>query len=278
MEILTDLKWQDIVAILGLIAGVVTVIAYIDQRRKSASDKKLIDFVERHLERDISKEEILDLQTQKRKMEEEVSILVPQLARQAALRQQEHMLQTSLLSYYVEWKKAKEELDSLEIEISLDEKLEKAVLDRMVPEYERKEKEQSYKDRLTILSMGIVFARYILPYTVEDIVQIILAIALGITLFQYMAAKYQGSKHSKQAANAILGLYIFTGVVFLVFGAGLITYSDWDTEIAFGYAFSFFGLLSLAAVKWIRAKIYKYLKYEPNKSSQQDASEAGASA
>jgi len=33
MEMLADLKWQDIVAILGLIAGVVTVIAYIDQRR-----------------------------------------------------------------------------------------------------------------------------------------------------------------------------------------------------------------------------------------------------
>ncbi|MFD3317814.1 hypothetical protein ACE414_09265 [Alteromonas macleodii] len=278
MDIITELKWQDIVAILGLIAGVVTVIAYVDQRRKAASEQKLIDFVERHLERDISKEEILDLQTQKKKMEEEVSVLVPQLARQAALRQQEHMLQTSLLSYYVEWKKTKEELDSLKIDISLDEKLEKAVLDRMVPEYERKEKEQSYKDRLTILSMGIVFSRYILPYAIEDTVQIIMAIALGITLFQYVVTKYQGSKYSKHAAYTILVGYILAGLTSIAFGAALVTYSTWESEVAFGYAFLIFGLLMIIPIKWIKTKLYQYLKYEPNKTSHQDASKAGASA
>ena len=256
----------------------VTVIAYIDQRRKSSSEKKLIDFVERHLERDISKEEIIDLQAKKRKMEEEVSVLVPQLAREAALRQQEHMLQTGMLSYYVEWKKTKEELDGLEIEISLDEKLEKAVLDRMVPEYERKEKEQSYKDRLTILSMGIVFARYILLFGTEGIVQIILAIALGITLFQYVVAKYQGSKYSKRSANIILGIYVILGLASLIFGIALVVFSNWESEIAFGYGFSSFGILILVPTMWVKAKIYEYLKYQPNKSSQQDASKAGASA
>jgi len=85
---ISNLKWQDWAAAVGIIFGIITLLAYLDQRRANKKQNTLIEFVKRHVDKEVTEETIRKLDAQREALQRQVREHIPALARSAVLREQ----------------------------------------------------------------------------------------------------------------------------------------------------------------------------------------------
>src|SRR5687767_6977247 len=99
-DFIVGLRWQDWLTIGGFFFGLVTLLAYIEQRRSTKDASKIAQWAERNLDKAISENEIKNLLVQKAAMQEEISQNIPALARMAVIREQAEHHRTATAEHF----------------------------------------------------------------------------------------------------------------------------------------------------------------------------------
>src|SRR4051794_32863338 len=169
LDLLKGLTWQDWTALAGFAFGIISIIAYIDQRRSAKGQADIIEFVKRNVDKDISDETIKQLQAQREAMERQVNEHVPALARAAVLKEQAEAHASAVSQHYLEWTRIQRELQESPSGGNLDPAVEKIIIDRLVPKYERQVALDKARNRVTVLSVALALTGSIIPNPLDSL-------------------------------------------------------------------------------------------------------------
>jgi hypothetical protein len=212
------LKWQDWATLISICFGIVSLIGYIDQRRTARGQNSITAFAERHVQKDISEEAIAKLQEQRVAMEQDVKLNIPALARTAVLKEQAEMHARAIGQHYVEWKQIQSETVS-PTGGKLDPELEKMIVDRLLPSFERQVALDRLRNRVTVLSVALALVGNALPYPLNTLASILLAFPLGGTLVQFYKATTTDAE-AKRTADLVRLSFIFAYMAAMLLFAG----------------------------------------------------------
>lgn len=225
LRALTQLGWKDWATIVGVLFGVVSMIAYFDQRRSAKQNADISEFLRRHVSKDISEETIERLNAQRRAMEDQVNNNIPKLARRAVLREQEKVHADAVAKHFTEWQKLQEELKSDAADGGVDPAIEKIIVDRLLPQYERATQVDQLRTRTTILSVAVAIAGVALPGVLSWFVSFVLAVPLVATLAQLARETSDPKDFWLTARGIATGLIGVAGVLAIGTGAAFLRLS-----------------------------------------------------
>ena len=178
-----DLTWQDWAAALGVLFGILSLIAYIEQRRATKSQNVFVEFAKRNVDKQITEEQLKELANQKLSMERQVAQAIPALARSAVLREQLAVHARALADHYQHWVNISEELKSTnQQQADIDPGIRAAIEDKLIPSHEASQRRDDLKTRLTILGIASGLAATAFPFPANYLIQGVIAIPLLVTL------------------------------------------------------------------------------------------------
>lgn len=244
LNFFAKMTWQDWVAAIGFIFGVISFIAYWEQKRATKQQEKFFEFAKRHVDKDITEEQLKMLLIQKATMESQITQQIPLLARLAVLKEQAELHVNAIVGHYSQWKNIADEIASRENVSPIDPKIEAFILDKILPQYELRRYQETIRTRVTVLSISMALASSILPFLVKDLVVYMLAIPLVSSLLKLFSMQEDFSHYLPWIRRAIYLIYL--GVI--------ITASVLGSIILFG-SFQLESVKSLGIVAWTFAGI-----------------------
>jgi len=179
MDLITQITWRDCLAIASFIFGIVTLIAYLDQRRSGQRTTILAKWAELNLDKSISEEQIRNLLVQKALMEEEITRTIPALARTAVLEEQAKLHEKALCEHFAAWRVITLELESKKLQSGLDPQLQEAIVDRIFPMHMRHERRDRFRTRVTVLTVGLAASATVLPHPINSVCAIAMVLPLS---------------------------------------------------------------------------------------------------
>jgi hypothetical protein len=222
MEFLSKLTWQDIVTGLSVVFGLVTLIAYLDQRKSNKAQSRMLEFVNRHLDKDITAEEIEELKDKKTKIYIDVNDKLPVLGRITILQDQADFYTKGVVSNYIELKKINEQIFKLESDFKITDiapEIKDYILKEVSPKYRFEEWKSKMRDRLIILFALIVAMGAMSPLWIFTFfIQIPIGVYLIIDAFKYLMISLDEKEERAQIYfNGKILLY-FAGIASIIFG------------------------------------------------------------
>ena len=197
-----NFSWQDLLTIAGFMLGVVSLIAYIEQRKSANSQKALLVLAERQVDREVTQQTVDALHEQRLKIEHDISVRIPALARAAVLREQAEMHARMTSEHFVAWRRLTSQIG--EQVANIDSSIKAVVLDRLLPEYDRREKQERQRVRLTILSVALAIVTS-LPQELRMILQLVISIPFAAVILQ-MTIAHLGRRRSRRVALMLLSI------------------------------------------------------------------------
>jgi len=216
VQFFKQLKWQDYTTAVSLLFGIFTIIAYVEQRNSNKKNKDIMSFVEMNINKNVTEEEIKELKNRKVTMESQVLLEIPKLARMSVLKEQVQVYEKIISESYLKMKKALIELNEQSTTDFIDPEIEKSILDKIVPEYERKNKLEREQTQLTIFSvcMGIIAA--FLPYPLNTIIIAVLSFPIIKSLIVIAGIQYPKEKIRSFIKYSLLIIFAITAVFILI--------------------------------------------------------------
>lgn len=184
IDFLYSLKWQDWATAAGLVFGVVTLAAYIDQRRSSKQNQVLIEFAKRHVNKDIAEDDLKTLGEKRTLIESQISDHLPRLARKAVLQEQSEIHAAAIAEHFAKWKSITEELGAATQGGSLDPLIEAAVREKILPQLEPRRRKESLQVQVSIYSVSLAIVGAVVPYPLGQMLLIGLAVPLAVTMIR----------------------------------------------------------------------------------------------
>jgi hypothetical protein len=235
VEFLRHLTWQDWVAVVGFAFGVVGTIvaslAFIDQLRSKRGQESLIDFVRGHAESILSKGEIEKLKRQQSAMENDIANRIPALARMAVLKEQADAHARAIADHFIQWQSVTGELGAIPSTASIDPKIQRVVLDRLLPKYEYERTRDELRASITLLSVVIALTGtlFYFLFPIAFLIQLILAIPLVLALFRYFAFYSDAQLYSYVEKALLIGYWALVLLLAVVVGALALNYNIIDS-------------------------------------------------
>src|ERR1043165_9629762 len=87
-------SFDNVAGAVGILFGIVGIVAYLEQRRSERAQQDVIKFVQRHLDKSITEETLAKLSDQLKLMRQQTDEEIPKLARRAVLQEQAERLKT----------------------------------------------------------------------------------------------------------------------------------------------------------------------------------------
>lgn len=187
IDFFLGLKWQDWLTIGGFLFGIVTLIAFIEQRRSSGETAKLAKWAELNLDKSISEKEIKELLERKAEMEIQITQSIPALARLAVLKEQMELHRKAISEHFSAWSELSKELGTTTTVPGLEQHIQDAIVDRIIPRFQQEQEIGRLRTRITVLSVGVAVASAMLPFGLGSILAIFLAPALISAAFRLHA-------------------------------------------------------------------------------------------
>lgn len=178
ISFLVGLEWKDWLTIGGFIFGIVTLVAYIEQRRSAKGTAALTKWAELNLDKTISEQAIKELLAQKSAMEEQISKNIPELARVAVVKEQAELHRQAIAQHFSAWQELTAELGSSAPVPGLDPQIQNAILDQIIPRFQKEQEINKLRSRITVLSVGVAAASAVLPFGLGSMLAVVFAPAL----------------------------------------------------------------------------------------------------
>jgi len=172
--------FDNIAGAIGILAAIVAVIAYLDQRRTNKENASVIALAEKYMNKEGAEQTIAQISEQLQEM--------PRLARRAVLQEQSERLKLALSETYLEWKKIEEELSATSTG-QLEPDLERAITDRLLPAYKKKQQIDSGQQRIAILGASLALIGGLFPAPFSWAIEVPLGLWLLQTIFKLAASK-----------------------------------------------------------------------------------------
>lgn len=180
--------FDNIAGAIGILAAIIAVIAYLDQKRTNKENATVIALAEKYMKKEGAEQTIAKISEQLKEM--------PRLARRAVLQEQSERLKTALAENYIEWKKIEDELGTA-TSGQLEPDLEKAITDRLLPAYKKKLMVDRGQQRIAILGATLALISSIFPPPFGWMIQIPLGTWLLDTIFKLAALSGIGTSTRK---------------------------------------------------------------------------------
>ncbi len=224
-ELLEYFTFQNIVTILSLLFGIVTLLAFIDQK-KSKKDKKVVnEFISRHLERDITIEEIESLTEKRTSLNDEVTKKIPQIGKISILKYQADFLKNEISQNYESLNYVNSQMKKISKEQVLDDlspEISKLILNELFPKFKRENFIRKIKDRIIVLIALIIVSGAIFPFGLDKYVKFIIGIFLvrDISIY-FMSSFYRRNKRKRIYEHAGQVIMVVGIISFLFFSLNL---------------------------------------------------------
>lgn len=214
-----SLTWQDFATVGGVLFGVVTLMAYLDQRRATKSQAAIIEFVKRHVDKDISEETLKQLQSQREGIEKQIKDHLPALARAAVLKEQAAAHAAAVSQHYKDWKRIQDELVSSPTQGVIDNTIESIITDRLLPEFEKREGVEKLRNNITTISVCLALSSTLIPHPLSDLIAAGLAAPLIGFLAQFYKATNDPERLRKTLRDIVLIVYVAVSAAGILVGA-----------------------------------------------------------
>lgn len=254
-ELSPGLTWQDIATVFGILFGIISTIGYIEQRRSSKDQAALIEFARLNVDKDITKESIKSLQNREADMQQQITKSIPVLARVAVLKEQRQGHAEAISTHYQQWRKIEKELNDTDTAIQIEPEIEKQIIDRILPKYEREYAIKRQRNRITAYSVAMALVNSLLPDPTDLILTLALAFPLIISLFRLFRLQEDSKVIIRYISTFLRAIYIILIVVLgwlvalTVFS--LPTFQIWtDFLISFLVIALFIATLVYSKVAW----------------------------
>lgn len=260
VNFLSSLRWQDWLTIGGFLFGIVTLLAYVEQRRSVKDAAKLAKWAELNLDKSISEKEIEDLLAQKTEMENQITKNIPALARMAVLKEQAELHCRAIAEHYSAWEKLSSELASAAPVPGLEPHIQSAILDRIVPRFLQEQEISRLRTRITVLSVGMAATSAILPFGLGSMLAICLAPALISAAFRLHTLTEEPVAAFESLRPWIHLIYVICSLGLAGFGALLLTVGKTTPpDLYIAWAFCGVGLVLAFAYLLFRTKLDSWL-------------------
>lgn len=206
------LTWRDWATVVSVLFGVITLLAFLEQRRSLGQQADLIQFVRRHVSRDISEDAIRNLEKQRAAMQVQVAQHIPALARAAVLREQADAHAVAVSQHFIEWQRIQGILGTKSSGSALDPAIEAIVVDRLVPRYERQATQDRLRNRITVFSVALALVSALLPFPLSSAAAAVLGIPLAATLLQFFRTSAEPEEVRRTLRPIALVLYVVSCV------------------------------------------------------------------
>jgi hypothetical protein len=258
LDFVTSLRWQEWLTIFGFLFGLVTLVAYIDQRRSNRQGSKLAEWAERNLDKSISEEQIRDLVGQKRSMEAEIRSSIPALARAAVIKAQVQLRRDAIAEHYIAWEALNHELATEEAVARLSPEIRDAIVNQVMPDYLKEQEQNRLRTRISVLSVGSAIVSSIIPFGLGALIALFLVPALGSAAARLYLLSEQRESAVRTLQGWLRGGYVAFGVGAV--GAGLASVFTGDyVDRNFGIAFLVAGVVVLILYPFASYLIRKWL-------------------
>ena len=230
-DFFTEIKWQDIVTMLSIVFGLISLVAYLDQRKSNKMQSQYLEFVSRQLDRDITKEEVDHLINKKSELTSEIEEKLPQIGRSVVLQDQAEFYQRGIHQNYqalqeINAKLAEEGTTNIK---DLNPALKDFILKEVSPQFKLEKLITQTRDRVLALLALIIAIGVILPFGIDYYVQLVLGIFLSEAILKYMVLNANDEKEKEKIYKNAAGLISLSGLGILLFAAvQLLPY--WETE------------------------------------------------
>jgi len=261
IQFFNNLTWQDMTALVGVIFGLISTIAYWEQRRSAKAQEAIAEFARRNVDKKVSIEEIQKLDEQKALMKRQVLEEIPRLARVSVLKEQAEIHSHAISEHYKQWQVVTQELGESFSVGKIDQSIESVILDRLLPHYEFDRKQQILRDRITVLSVAMVISGRVFPDPLDVMLQITLGLFLAITILRLIGGRARSNREIEFIKTILLSLYI--GVFILIGGFGILLFSVGsvtDLGKILRPIMIIISLSGLMGAKWYYGNLDKWLK------------------
>jgi hypothetical protein len=184
IDFVSKMTWQDWATLGGFLFGIVTLIAYLDQRRGNKRNQVLIDFATRHVSKDISEETIQSLEQKTQILQAQIAQDIPIMARKAVLAEQRAMHVNAASLHYARIRQIDLNLAQTPSVSQLDPIVEKFISSELLPGYEFAEKKDAVRLSLTIYSGAAALVGALLPEEVRGPLLFFLAGPITVNLLR----------------------------------------------------------------------------------------------
>lgn len=206
MNILERLTWQDWAAACGVVFGIVTLLAFLDQRRSAKKMEILATWAGLNLDKTMSEKEIRGLLSQKADMEDQVRHKIPALARRAVLHEQRKLHEKAVAEHFTAWQLTSHELGLKDAASSISPELQKVIVEDIVPPFLRHERRDRFRTRVTVLSVILAVFATLLPSPLGGIFALLMSVPLI-----YAAARLYALNEGVERACKIIGRWCHLG-------------------------------------------------------------------
>ena len=186
MEIIQTLPWTNILAGLGVLFGIITLLGYIDQKRSNRELKTVITYLQRELDRDITEEEINKLKNKKDELESEVKEKIPKAGKIAILQDQSEYYQSVISDNFKSFEGIQTKLNQLGANDPANElspSMKNFILNEISPKYRLKNIKNKVVEKIFVLFALIFVAGTIMP--TNYLIKVILSLVLLFEVLKY---------------------------------------------------------------------------------------------
>jgi hypothetical protein len=219
----SQMTWQDWVTAISVIFGVISLVAYWEQKKANKQQETFYQFAKRHVDKDITEEQLKVLLSQKTSMESQITEQIPILARLAVLKEQSELHVRAIGEHYVQWEKIASEVEAKENIGSIDPKIEAIIIDRIRPQYEKQRFLETIRTRVTVLSVSMALASSILPFPISELVVYLFAVPLITALLKLFSLQDDFPHYIPWVRRTIYLIYLGLIVTFALIAFVTIT-------------------------------------------------------
>lgn len=262
------LTWQDWVTLGSFAFGIVTLLAFLDQRRSTRRTAALLKWAALNLDKSISEEQIKGLSAQKAAMEQEITEKIPALARSAVLREEAQIHERAVAEHFTALQRIERELGSESFRSALDPQVQQAILDFIVPHYIRLDRRDRLRNRVIVLSVGMATSSAVMPFPLSSMFAVVVALALLYTGALLYSVNEDSARAFRILRPCFHFAYLAAAIAFTILGVMVIGYSDQPSirnllaKILIGVGISLIAAY-LVLRRWIDTFVTKLCKSEP---------------
>jgi hypothetical protein len=259
MQTIQNLTWQDWLTAIGFIFGIVSLIAYWEQKRANKQQETFFEFAKRHVDKDITDEQLKLLLAQKLSMENQVVQQIPSLARMAVLKEQAELHNNAMTENYVQWKKITDEIAAKENVSSIDPKIEALIVDRILPQYEIRRLQETVRTRVTVISVSMARASSVLPFPIRNLIVYLLAIPLAGNLLRLFSMQDDFQHYIPWIRIISYAVYVCGIALLIGYGYFFIYYIKSESAVLFGKFLFVIGIIVLLFIPFAKKSIDKFM-------------------
>ena len=256
----SQLQWRDWATIVGVLFGIVSLVAYYDQRRSARNMAILTKWAGLNLDKSISEEQIQELLKQKAAMEEQITRKIPGLARNAVLKEEAQLHEKALAEHFVAWQCIQRELQTESERSGLDPQLHQAILDLILPRYARLDRRDRLRTRVTVLSIALAASSAALPFPVNTALGLIVTIPLLYAGARLFALNTEDPARAFKVLRVYFHLvYMGMALIIAIVGLFLKLYATGGASRYFPTVFIIVGVLLVVVYPFIRRAIDSFV-------------------